>query len=58
MKRDFFAFFFMLLCFADQLPLILHLSFVGINMTWIVILSYKKDLFRPGISKVKVAGPR
>lgn len=58
MKRDFFAFFFMLLCLANQLPLILHLSFLGINLSWIVILAYKKDLFRPGLSKVKVARPR
>jgi CDP-L-myo-inositol myo-inositolphosphotransferase len=58
MKRDFFAFFFMLLCLADQLPLILHLSFVGVNLSWIVLLSYKKDLFRPGLSKVKVARSR
>jgi Predicted sugar nucleotidyltransferases len=58
MKRDFFAFFFMLLCLANQLPLILHISFVGINLSWIVVLAYKKDLFRTDLSKVKVAGPR
>ncbi len=54
MKRDFFALFFMLLCIADQLPLILHLSFIGVNLSWMVILAYKKDLFRPRLSKVKI----
>lgn len=55
MKRDFFALFLMVLCIADQLPLILHLSLLTINLSWIVILSYKKDLFRPRLAKVKVA---
>ncbi|MFO1519188.1 MAG: NTP transferase domain-containing protein [bacterium] len=57
MKRDFFALFFMLLCVIDQLPLILHLSFVGVNLTWMVILAYKRDIFKVGDSKVKVVEP-
>ncbi|MBL7685139.1 MAG: hypothetical protein JNK65_03780, partial [Deltaproteobacteria bacterium] len=46
MKRDFFALFFMALCILDHVPLILHLSFVGVNATWIILLSYKRDIFK------------
>lgn len=58
MRRDFFALLFMVLCLANQLSFVLDLSFVGVHMGWIVILVYKKDLFRPRLSRVKAVAPR
>ncbi len=52
MKRDFFALFFMVLCLFNQLPLILHLALIGSNLTWMVVLSYKKEIFKIRPAKV------
>lgn len=47
-KRDFFALLFMVLALFNQIQLILHLCFLGANLAWIVILLYKKHLFKLG----------
>lgn len=44
MKRDFFALFFMVLCFFNKLDWILVSSAIGVNLTWIVFLSMKRDM--------------
>ncbi len=46
MKRDFFALLFMSLALFNQLPWILHLSTLGANLTWMVILFYKREIFK------------
>ncbi len=51
MKRDFFALFFMMLAIFNHLDWILHLSLIGANLTWIVILAYKKEIFKVGATK-------
>lgn len=52
MKRDFFAMFFMGLCLLNQLGLILHLSLIGANLTWMLVLAYKKEIFKIRSPKV------
>ncbi len=52
MKRDFFALFFMGLCLINQLPLILHFAFIGSNLTWMVVLAFKKEIFKLNPAKV------
>lgn len=46
MKRDFFALFFMSLCLLNQLPLILHLAFIGSNVSWMIVVAMKKQAVR------------
>jgi 1L-myo-inositol 1-phosphate cytidylyltransferase / CDP-L-myo-inositol myo-inositolphosphotransferase len=46
MKRDFFALCFMSLALANQLPWILHLSVIGVNLTWVMFLTYKREIFK------------
>ncbi len=48
MKRDFFALFFMVLCLFNKLDWILILSAIGVNLTWIVFLSMKRDVAPAG----------
>jgi CDP-L-myo-inositol myo-inositolphosphotransferase len=43
MKRDFFALFFMVLCFFNRLDWILVLAAIGANLTWIVLLTVKRE---------------
>ena len=52
MKRDFFALFFMILCLLNQLPLILHLAFIGANLTWMVVWVNKKEIFKLDSAKL------
>jgi phosphatidylglycerophosphate synthase len=51
MKRDFFAVCFMILALANQLPVILHLSVIGVNLSWMVLLAFKKEIFRMAPSR-------
>lgn len=44
MKRDFFALFFMVLCLFNKLDWILMLAAVGSNLTWIVLMTMKREL--------------
>jgi CDP-L-myo-inositol myo-inositolphosphotransferase len=44
MKRDFFALFFMTLCLLNRLDWILILAVIGSNLTWIVLLTMKREL--------------
>ncbi|MBF0491865.1 MAG: NTP transferase domain-containing protein [Deltaproteobacteria bacterium] len=55
MKRDFFALFFMGLTFFNQLPLILHLSALGANVTWVFLVFFKKEIFKLDPAKVAVS---
>lgn len=43
MKRDFFALFFMVLCLFNRLDWILVLAVIGSNLTWIVLLTMKRE---------------
>lgn len=52
MKRDFFAMFFMALAMLNQLHLILYLAVIGANLTWIVVLAYKREIFKVPEAKV------
>jgi choline kinase/phosphatidylglycerophosphate synthase len=47
MKRDFFALLFMILTLMNQPDWILHLCLIGANVTWMVVLAYKKEIFNP-----------
>lgn len=49
MKRDFFALLFMILALAGELKLILWLSLVGSNVTWMVLLSSRLGLWKPSM---------
>lgn len=53
MKRDFFALFFMVLCFFNRLDWILILAAIGANLTWIVFLSIKRDV-EPAAAKAEL----
>ena len=44
MKRDFFALFFMTLCLLNKLDWILILAVIGSNLTWIVLMTMKREL--------------
>ncbi len=52
MKRDFFAVLFMVLTLINELPWILHLTFLGANITWMVFLAYKREIFKFSDDKV------
>jgi hypothetical protein len=43
MKRDFFALFFMVLCLFNKLDWILMFAAAGSNLTWIVLLTMKRE---------------
>lgn len=46
MKRDFFAMFFMVLAMLNQIQVILFLAVLGLNVTWVVVLAYKRTIFK------------
>ncbi|MBI2335487.1 MAG: NTP transferase domain-containing protein [Deltaproteobacteria bacterium] len=50
-KRDFFAMFFMTLALFNQLALIIHLTMIAANLSWMVILAYKKEMFKVQLTK-------